>query len=524
MLAGRVGGAAADDARHRDLADELLQVQRLALRGDVLGRDHGALDHEDVEPGLERGLVVLGHPLRGQRARGDRAGRLDLLHPLCDQLRLHRLAVDLLHQRRRLLRRRRGDLAELRLGVLVAAPDALEVEHPETTEAAELGRGRRADDAVHRRGEQRQLEAVGPQGPGDVDVVGVARASRGHDRDLVENIDIGGPAMIRAAAKNHDDVAVVVEAQDYQAVLDELTANKGATTLTLRRRLAAKAYARTAAYDAAISNWFALQLKNDAPDFRAFGGRLIQSLRYGENPHQTAAFYSTPDKRPGVATARQLQGKELSYNNINDTDAAYGCIGELIRSSPRPRHRQARQTLRGRRRTQFDYRLSQGVRLRYAVALWRHHRRQSDARRRSRARHNGNPDRNDHRARRDGRGHRASRSAKTSAFSRRQPARSARGRPHRKTVAGGLLVQSRDNAVVDNHAEDGDKTRADRRRAARPPIRVPRRQARQVEHHHLCQRPRHRRHRRRSESRVDSARIAARKARMPRPTRSSPNR
>ena len=147
--------------------------------------------------------------------------------------------------------------------------------------------------------------------------------------DCIENIDIGGPAMIRAAAKNHDDVAVVVEAQDYQAVLDELAANAGATTLTLRRRLAAKAYARTAAYDAAISNWFARQLKTEAPDFRAFGGRLIQALRYGENPHQTAAFYATPDKRPGVATARQLQGKELSYNNINDTDAAYECIAEF---------------------------------------------------------------------------------------------------------------------------------------------------------------------------------------------------
>src|SRR6267142_1038569 len=147
--------------------------------------------------------------------------------------------------------------------------------------------------------------------------------------ECIENIDIGGPAMIRAAAKNHDDVAVVVEPQDYQAVLDELAASEGATTLTLRRRLAAKAYARTAAYDAAISNWFAGQLKTDAPDFRAFGGRLIQSLRYGENPHQTAAFYRTPDKRPGVATARQLQGKELSYNNINDTDAAYECIAEF---------------------------------------------------------------------------------------------------------------------------------------------------------------------------------------------------
>src|SRR4029077_17743651 len=147
--------------------------------------------------------------------------------------------------------------------------------------------------------------------------------------ECIENIDIGGPAMIRAAAKNHDDVAVVVEATDYQAVLDELAANKGTTTLSLRRRLAAKAYARTAAYDAAISNWFARQLKTDAPDFRAIGGRLIQSLRYGENPHQSAAFYKTPDKRPGVATARQLQGKELSYNNINDTDAAYECIGEF---------------------------------------------------------------------------------------------------------------------------------------------------------------------------------------------------
>jgi phosphoribosylaminoimidazolecarboxamide formyltransferase / IMP cyclohydrolase len=147
--------------------------------------------------------------------------------------------------------------------------------------------------------------------------------------ECIENIDIGGPAMIRAAAKNHDDVAVVVEAQDYQAVLDELGAHQGATTLTLRRRLAAKAYARTAAYDAAISNWFALQLNTDTPDFRAFGGRLIQPLRYGENPHQTAAFYRTPDRRPGIATARQMQGKELSYNNINDTDAAYECIAEF---------------------------------------------------------------------------------------------------------------------------------------------------------------------------------------------------
>jgi phosphoribosylaminoimidazolecarboxamide formyltransferase/IMP cyclohydrolase len=147
--------------------------------------------------------------------------------------------------------------------------------------------------------------------------------------DCIENIDIGGPAMIRAAAKNHTDVAVVVEASDYDAVLAELAANDGATTLSLRRKLAAKAYARTAAYDAAISNWFADELKIEAPDFRAFGGRLAEALRYGENPHQTAAFYRTPQQRPGVATARQVQGKQLSYNNINDTDAAYECIGEF---------------------------------------------------------------------------------------------------------------------------------------------------------------------------------------------------
>jgi phosphoribosylaminoimidazolecarboxamide formyltransferase / IMP cyclohydrolase len=157
-----------------------------------------------------------------------------------------------------------------------------------------------------------------------------ATVDKGADfEECIENIDIGGPAMIRAAAKNHDDVAVVVESADYQAVLDELAANQGATTRTLRRRLAAKAYARTAAYDAAISNWFARELNTDAPDFRAIGGRLIQPLRYGENPHQTAAFYRTPDKRPGVTTARQLQGRELSYNNINDTDAAYECLAEF---------------------------------------------------------------------------------------------------------------------------------------------------------------------------------------------------
>ncbi len=147
--------------------------------------------------------------------------------------------------------------------------------------------------------------------------------------DCIENIDIGGPAMIRAAAKNHGDVAVVVDTTDYAVVLEELTKHNGMTTFETRQKLAAKAYARTAAYDAAISNWFAATLKNDAPDYRAFGGRLAQSLRYGENPHQTAAVYRTPNVRAGVMTARQVQGKELSYNNINDTDAAYEAIAEF---------------------------------------------------------------------------------------------------------------------------------------------------------------------------------------------------
>ena len=145
----------------------------------------------------------------------------------------------------------------------------------------------------------------------------------------IENIDIGGPAMIRAAAKNHGDVAVVVDVADYAAVLAELKANGGMTTLVLRQKLAAKAYARTAVYDAAISNWFAQQIAEPAPAYRAFGGQLAEALRYGENPHQAAAFYRAPGMRPGVATARQLQGKQLSYNNINDTDAAYECVGEF---------------------------------------------------------------------------------------------------------------------------------------------------------------------------------------------------
>jgi len=154
-------------------------------------------------------------------------------------------------------------------------------------------------------------------------------AKGGRYEDCVENIDIGGPAMIRAAAKNHDDVAVVVDPADYDAILAEFSANAGATSLATRRRLAQKAYARTAAYDAAISNWLALEQGQATPPVRAFGGRLTEPMRYGENPHQAAGLYLTGENRSGAATARQAQGKQLSYNNIADTDAAYEAVAEF---------------------------------------------------------------------------------------------------------------------------------------------------------------------------------------------------
>lgn len=152
--------------------------------------------------------------------------------------------------------------------------------------------------------------------------------------DCIENIDIGGPAMIRAAAKNHAFVATVVDVEDYAAVLTELDANDGATTLAFRQRLAQIAYARTAAYDAAVSTWMAGAIGEATPRRRAFAGQLAQSLRYGENPHQSAAFYLDGSARPGVATATQHQGKELSYNNINDTDAAFELVAEFGTAAP----------------------------------------------------------------------------------------------------------------------------------------------------------------------------------------------
>jgi phosphoribosylaminoimidazolecarboxamide formyltransferase/IMP cyclohydrolase len=149
--------------------------------------------------------------------------------------------------------------------------------------------------------------------------------------DCIENIDIGGPAMIRSAAKNHDFVAVATDTDDYQTIINELVLNRGATSLATRRALAAKAFARTAAYDSAISNWFAGQQGETFPQRFSLFGTLQQTMRYGENPHQAAALYRDGTSRPGVATARQIQGKELSYNNLADADAALELVAEFER-------------------------------------------------------------------------------------------------------------------------------------------------------------------------------------------------
>ena len=132
--------------------------------------------------------------------------------------------------------------------------------------------------------------------------------------DTVENIDVGGPAMIRAAAKNHDDVTVIVDPADYDAVAAELESGGVTTRLATRRRLAAKAFARTASYDAAISQWFAAQSADPFGSYFATGGAKLQALRYGENPHQQAAFYAAPGSSFGISAARQLQGAFLQQH------------------------------------------------------------------------------------------------------------------------------------------------------------------------------------------------------------------
>jgi len=153
-------------------------------------------------------------------------------------------------------------------------------------------------------------------------------AKRADYDTCVENIDIGGPAMIRAAAKNHAHVTTVVDVEDYDRLLGDMDQHGGATCPRFRRKLAQTAFARTAAYDAAVSTWMAGAVGVEVPRRRAFAGTLAQELRYGENPHQKAAFYTDGSARPGVATATQVQGKALSYNNINDTDAAFELVSE----------------------------------------------------------------------------------------------------------------------------------------------------------------------------------------------------
>ncbi len=186
------------------------------------------------------------------------------------------------------------------------------------------------------RDDQDHIEAMKAHGIEGIDLAIInlypfeeVRAAGGDYPTTVENIDIGGPAMIRASAKNHAYVTIVVDPSDYPALIEALRTNAGQTTYAFRQKLAAKAYARTSAYDTAISNWFAEALDIETPQYRTIGGVLKEEMRYGENPHQSAGFYVTGENRPGVATARLLQGKQLSYNNINDTDGAFELIGEF---------------------------------------------------------------------------------------------------------------------------------------------------------------------------------------------------
>ncbi|MFT8550021.1 MAG: bifunctional phosphoribosylaminoimidazolecarboxamide formyltransferase/IMP cyclohydrolase [Acetobacter okinawensis] len=171
-------------------------------------------------------------------------------------------------------------------------------------------------------------------GIGPIDLVAVnlypfekTVASGADAETCIENIDIGGPALIRAAAKNHAHVVVLTDPAQYEGLIDAL--GNGGTTLDTRRFYAGAAYARTAAYDAAIAAWFAAQAQDAFPERFALAGQRAEILRYGENPHQQAAFYRDGSTRPGVATAVQVQGKALSYNNINDTDAAFEAVAEF---------------------------------------------------------------------------------------------------------------------------------------------------------------------------------------------------
>jgi phosphoribosylaminoimidazolecarboxamide formyltransferase/IMP cyclohydrolase len=209
------------------------------------------------------------------------------------------------------------------------------------------GRVKTLHPAIHggilaRRDVEAHRQAMSDHGIAPIDLVVVnlypfrETVASGADRETcIENIDIGGPALIRAAAKNHGFVTVVTSPDDFDAVLSDLAANGGATTAALRRRLAAAAYAHTAAYDSVVAHWMGAAEGESFPTQLSLSGRRAEVLRYGENPHQSAAFYLADggpvEPRPGVATARQLQGKAVSYNNLNDTDAAFELVAEFVR-------------------------------------------------------------------------------------------------------------------------------------------------------------------------------------------------
>lgn len=148
----------------------------------------------------------------------------------------------------------------------------------------------------------------------------------------IENIDIGGPAMIRAAAKNFKYVTTVVDSQDYGDLIDELNVNNGCTSYTFRQKLSQNAFSLTANYDAMVSTWMLEQAGHIQPRRLSFSAALSQNLRYGENPHQSASFYVDESINSGIGAAYQIQGKELSYNNINDADAALELVNEFTES------------------------------------------------------------------------------------------------------------------------------------------------------------------------------------------------
>ena len=203
------------------------------------------------------------------------------------------------------------------------------------------GRVKTLHPAIHggilaRRDRADHLAALAERGIEPIDLVvcnlypfAATVAAGGSRDDCIEQIDIGGVALIRAAAKNHDAVTVVSDPADYPQVLAEIEAGDGAVGPGLRRRLAGKAYAATASYDAAIAQWLTRDDEASFPETLVVAGRLGQMLRYGENPHQKGAFYRTGEPRPGVASARQLHGKDLSYNNYADADAAFELVAEF---------------------------------------------------------------------------------------------------------------------------------------------------------------------------------------------------